>query len=69
MKNIKKKEWSIPEGVFHMATKCYNCAGSGYNVCPVCNGSKTVNGETSSSCGGKGLIDCPVCKGTGINED
>ena len=52
----------IPVGKFRMPSKCYNCAGTGYNVCPVCFGNK----KDCTMCKGKGLIDCPACKGKGI---
>lgn len=56
----------IPVGKFRMAAKCYSCAGSGLNICPVCVGNQKVNGEKCSECNGIGTVKCYACKGRGI---
>lgn len=56
----------IPRGKFRMAAKCYSCAGSGLNICPVCNGNKKFNGEECSECGGIGTVKCYACGGRGV---
>ena len=56
----------IPVGKFCMSSKCYNCAGTGYAVCPVCSGNQVWEGKTCNYCKGKGVIDCPACKGRGV---
>ncbi len=65
------------------APLCGTCSGSGWMVCPGCNGKKTVktyrqiftiNGirrklvtATCGRCKGKGEIRCTACQGTGYN--
>ncbi len=52
----------IPYGKFEAPGKCYNCAGSGLEICGRCAG------RGCSDCGGVGTKKCCVCNGTGISD-